>query len=311
MIGGKYQKLDADEHRKGHKSKSLKTLAISIGLGLVVAYAVISVLIIEVKGRQALKTPEEWRELIKEHGYERQETDARSPCPMLNTLANHGFIARSGRHIKSDDLFKAMMLMGAPPTVTAGFLKKIYRDYHEADPQRSFFSQFSSMETLDLDRLTVAGLLEHDVSLSRNDLRLPPYSTVEPIPDYVHRMHKIAQVANKGTEFEGIFTRKNENDARRIRWLESYGHNKYIHLSLFHQFASSTECSLLLDIIGRDGAITLPHLTSFLLNQTFPDDWHPRETSYSFKELATKPLRCWKGLRDSTATLELLDQLEH
>lgn len=248
MIGGKYEKLDTKENStRVKKSKSFKSIAISIGLGLVVAYAVISILIIEIKGRQSLKTPEEWKALIKEHGYERQPTDARSPCPMLNTLANHGFIARSGRHIRSDDLFQAMMLMGAPPAVTAGFLKKIYRDYKEANPQNSFFSQFGSMDTLDLDRLTVAGLLEHDVSLTRNDLRQPPYSTSEPIPEYVQRMHQLAKWSNQGTAFEGIFTRKNENDARRIRWLESYKHNRFVHLSLFHQVKQKKEI-----VVGRN-----------------------------------------------------------
>lgn len=34
---------------------------------------------------------------------------SRSPCPMLNTLANHGFISRDGRSISKDDFNKAMV----------------------------------------------------------------------------------------------------------------------------------------------------------------------------------------------------------
>ena len=35
--------------------------------------------------------------------------DARSPCPGLNALANHGFINRDGRNIRGDDLINAAL----------------------------------------------------------------------------------------------------------------------------------------------------------------------------------------------------------
>ncbi|KAF3935891.1 Chloroperoxidase [Dactylellina cionopaga] len=34
-------------------------------------------------------------------------TDLRSPCPVLNSLANHGYISRDGRNITSDEVIKA------------------------------------------------------------------------------------------------------------------------------------------------------------------------------------------------------------
>lgn len=217
------------------KSKSFKSYALSIGLGLIAAYAIISILVIEISGRKGLKTPEEWKALMKDHPYQHKDTDLRSPCPMVNTLANHGFIARDGRSVKSDDLFNALMFLGAPPLFSVGLLKFVFSNYKEADPNGSFLSQFSGLESLDLDRLTLSGLLEHDVSLTRNDLRQAPYNTINPVPEYVHRMIQLAELSNKGTKLEGIFTRKNENDARRLRWLESYKYNRYIHLNLFGQ----------------------------------------------------------------------------
>ncbi len=33
--------------------------------------------------------------------------DARSPCPGLNALANHGYINRNGRNIKGEDIISA------------------------------------------------------------------------------------------------------------------------------------------------------------------------------------------------------------
>ncbi|KAJ6531461.1 Cloroperoxidase [Mycena vulgaris] len=67
-------------------------------------------------------------------------TDARSPCPALNTLANHGYLPRTGQNITALVApAKFGLLSGSAPT------------------------------TLDLDALKLHNLLEHDASLSRND----------------------------------------------------------------------------------------------------------------------------------------------
>lgn len=238
-MGKKYKKVNNAEERDGQSQKSKHhsgyRFIISLILGAIAAYAVVSIMMIEVRGRRLLKTADQWREFIAERPYERRETDARSPCPMLNTLANHGLIARDGRNIKSDDLFNALMLMGAPPTVTVGILKFVYTQLKEANPEDTFFSQFGEMPTLDLDRLTIPGVLEHDVSLTRNDMTQEPHNTSNVIPEYVHRMLRLAEISNNGTTSEGKFTRKNENDARRLRWLESTKFNRYLHLNLFSQ----------------------------------------------------------------------------
>lgn len=241
----KYKKVTTEEHGQFRKIKqsSWHRMAISVILGTIAAYVVVSIIKIEVKGRHLLKTADQWRELMAERPYERRETDARSPCPMLNTLANHGLIARDGRNIKSDDLFNALMLMGAPPTVTVGILKFVYTQLKEANPEGSFLSQFGEMPTLDLDRLTIPGILEHDVSLTRNDITQEPHSTSNVIPEYVHRMLRLAEISNNGTKNEGTFTRKNENDARRIRWLESKKFNRYLHLNFFSQVCK--HCTLI------------------------------------------------------------------
>jgi hypothetical protein len=231
----KYEKIPTSptSDKKFINKKTIKLIA-SIALGLLAAYAVFSIIAIEAKGRRLLQTPEKWRQLLKGHPYERQPTDLRSPCPMLNTLANHGFIARDGRNIKSDDLFNALMLMGAPPLVTVGILSFVYSKLNEADPRDPFFKQFGKIQGLDLDRLTVPGILEHDVSLTRNDLAFPPHSTSHPLPHYVHRMIKFAEISNTAQD-QGNFTRQNEFDVRKLRWLESHRDNRFLHFPLFSQ----------------------------------------------------------------------------
>ncbi|CEP14311.1 hypothetical protein [Parasitella parasitica] len=290
------------------KSKSIATRIISTALAVLAAYFVFIVISIEVNGRRGVVSPDEWKELIKRHPYQRRDTDLRSPCPMLNTLANHGFIARDGRNIKSQDLFDALMLMGAPPSVSVLILNYVYFRLQEPHPQDPLWAQFKPLKTLDLDRLTIFDVLEHDVSLTRNDTLLAHPDTTYVVPAYVERMIKFAEMKNQGTS-KGFFTRENEHDVRKLRWLESIRDNRNIHMDFFAQFASSTECSLLLDIIGRDGSISLPHLKSFLLNEAFPEDWHPRETTFPLKDLITKPMICWHGLRKSQVSLDLINEL--
>lgn len=215
--------------------KKFKSTVISVILGLIAAYLVSSIIAIEVKGRRGHKSTAEWKELIKAHPYQRRDTDLRSPCPMLNTLANHGFIARDGRNIKSEELFDALMLMGAPPTVTVLILNFVYSQLQEARPQDSLFAQFKSLKTLDLDRLTVFGVLEHDVSLTRPDSTLLGHAdTSHVVPEYVERMVRLAETKNQG-ELKGTFTRENENDARKLRWMESIRDNRHMHLNFFSQ----------------------------------------------------------------------------
>ena len=45
--------------------------------------------------------------------------DLRSPCPIVNALANHGYIPRDGRNVRSDEIYAAMAELGASCTVRA------------------------------------------------------------------------------------------------------------------------------------------------------------------------------------------------
>ena len=45
--------------------------------------------------------------------------DLRSPCPIVNALANHGYIPRDGRNVRSNEMYAAMAEHGASWTVRA------------------------------------------------------------------------------------------------------------------------------------------------------------------------------------------------
>ncbi|KAJ6497277.1 Cloroperoxidase [Mycena sanguinolenta] len=84
--------------------------------------------------------------------------DVRSPCPGLNTLANHGYLPRNGRDISIPMILKAAIdgFNVGPDTIL----------------QAAKFGLLSgdAPATLDLDALKLHNLIEHDASISRNDL---------------------------------------------------------------------------------------------------------------------------------------------
>ncbi|KAL0580996.1 hypothetical protein V5O48_000990 [Marasmius crinis-equi] len=83
--------------------------------------------------------------------------DLRSPCPGLNTLANHGFLPRDGRNIS------------VPMIVQAGL--KGYNMQSDILIGASKVGLLTSREaqTMSLEDIALHGNIEHDASLSRGD----------------------------------------------------------------------------------------------------------------------------------------------
>ncbi|KAL2203321.1 putative peroxidase [Sarocladium strictum] len=132
--------------------------------------------------------------------YKREGSSAsRSPCPVVNALANHGFIERDGKKITMKDLNASMRHVGMSPLLGSVFAIPTYFEYH--DPSKSyrkkpvstmqriwtllknpytFFDYFGCWKAgqvndkgkkfLNLVDLASHGGIEHDVSLSRRDI---------------------------------------------------------------------------------------------------------------------------------------------
>ncbi|KAJ0165003.1 hypothetical protein CTA2_12652 [Colletotrichum tanaceti] len=125
-------------------------------------------------------------------------TASRSPCPVVNALANHGYIERDGRNIYMADLTVAMLQVGMSPLLGSVFAVPTYFEYHSPDKAYlqppvsvwqklwgllmnpySFFSFFGcwnpgqydqrGRKYLNLKDLASHGAIEHDISLSRRD----------------------------------------------------------------------------------------------------------------------------------------------
>ncbi|KAH8586691.1 Chloroperoxidase [Bisporella sp. PMI_857] len=87
-------------------------------------------------------------------------TDRRSPCPMVNALANHNFIARNGLNISLTDFETALS--------EAVNLDKAATDLVATVALTT--STTGRNDTLNLDDISKHGVIEHDGSLSRADI---------------------------------------------------------------------------------------------------------------------------------------------
>ncbi|RYP04699.1 hypothetical protein DL765_010098 [Monosporascus sp. GIB2] len=85
--------------------------------------------------------------------------DVRSPCPMLNVLANHGYLPRDGKNI-SRTICRDGMLKGL--NIGNSFADLMFDPALLTNPH-------PDQDTFDLDMLNRHGILEHDGSLTRAD----------------------------------------------------------------------------------------------------------------------------------------------
>ncbi|KAK0240905.1 Chloroperoxidase [Armillaria nabsnona] len=89
-------------------------------------------------------------------------SDLRSPCPGLNTLANHGFLPQDGRNI--------VVNMCLTPTADGFNI-----DRSVLFPVVEYFllsTKTPLSDSFTLDDLKLHGIIEHDASLSRSDYTL-------------------------------------------------------------------------------------------------------------------------------------------
>jgi len=88
-----------------------------------------------------------------------KHNDVRSPCPMLNVLANHGFLPRDGKNITKQACRDGMMKGLA---IGSDFSDIMFDPALLTNPA-------PDQTTFDLDMLNTHRILEHDGSLSRAD----------------------------------------------------------------------------------------------------------------------------------------------
>ncbi|KAL4951639.1 Cloroperoxidase [Aspergillus filifer] len=83
----------------------------------------------------------------------------RAPCPMLNTLANHGFLPHDGKGISQQRTIEAL---GTALNIGEELAVYLFQEAMTTNPD-------ANATTFDLNHLSRHNILEHDASLSRQD----------------------------------------------------------------------------------------------------------------------------------------------
>jgi hypothetical protein len=201
--------------------------------------------------------------------------NVRSPCPALNTLANHGYINRSGKNLTEDMIVEAI---SSVYKLDKSFAQKL---------SSSAIKDLGSKRnpgTLDLDALSAHDVIEHDASLTRFDAVQGDNHSFQ--PDLLHQILNISAEDTIGVPELGQL-----RTLREAQSLENGGKA----LSFKQNLVANGESALLLQAFGvRDpnGDLRAPKssIAAWMSEERLPENWTP-----------VNQITMWSSLRLSLA----------
>jgi len=189
-----------------------------------------------------------------------QHRDARSPCPALNALANHGYLPRDGKNISAWDIVRALKDGYNLSTVLACLL---------SFAGILLLGQFKRISLTDFAR---HNLIEHDASLvHRDDLDGDEYA-----PTWVDGRLLDALCAEAGKILPDRMTLE---DAARIRVKREAQCKK---LDGMHALIARGEIIIAIAVLGgKDAAkngVPISALHDWMKHERLPAGWKPDHT---------------------------------
>ncbi|KAF8838166.1 Cloroperoxidase [Paxillus ammoniavirescens] len=189
-----------------------------------------------------------------------QPGDLRSPCPALNTLANHGYLPRNGKNVGVFDIIRALKEGYQLSTVLAYIL---------SFGGLFILAQFRKMSLLDLSR---HNLIEHDASLFHMDA----HNDDEYAPAEVSDSLANVSLKEGGRYQEGRMTLEDVANIRVKREEECKP------LDGVHAEIARGEMAIAIGILGgKDAAksgLDLDVLRLWVEDERLPDGWKPDHT---------------------------------
>lgn len=217
-------------------------------------------------------------------------TDIRSPCPAINALANHGYIARSGRNVRASEIHTALGELGVGSMLGTFFTYPPFIELHtgaQATPPSwwsmignpfSYALSSFAMRTpgqkdaegvacLNLDQLGTYNVVEHDVSLSRFDYAQGDNHT--PQPELIKDL--LAASSNGSTLTVADFV-----NLRKARYERQKRENSKLRYAALQNQIACTEVALVLKVFGNGSEVPVSHVKAL-----FDDERLPREEGWT------------------------------
>ncbi|KAJ3387201.1 hypothetical protein HDU84_000989 [Entophlyctis sp. JEL0112] len=196
------------------------------------------------------------------------EADSRSPCPALNSLANHGYLPRDGRKITEAMIVAAMEnILGVDSSAVKFLTKAVFGIKGNKSGVRDLSQVLSDgtpfMDLSDLSYQTER-TLQHDVSLTRQDKYFGDNSVAQ--PDLVDRM---IAASSDGK----VLTADDLARYRVTRYQDSLNKNPEILFGLKQLEAAMVESAVALNVLGRDQKIPVEYIKPFFLEGRIPQSY--------------------------------------
>jgi len=199
-----------------------------------------------------------------------QEGDSRSPCPALNTLANHGYLRRDGKDLTKKD-----------------FVKGLKEGYNLSPFLANFLAIGSYIllrrtGKLSLHDLGIHGKIEHDASLVHKDT--PKGETFAPIqiqPDLVEALINDVEPSSDSSDPEkpaGELKKLvvDASDVARARVRRQKDSPK---LNILHGEIARGEMGIALGVfekqVGNKKGIPVDWLRDWIGSEKLPEGWRP------------------------------------
>ena len=245
---------------------------------------------------QAVRHSEENTPLLQKSALEKgvyrpsSATDLRGPCPVINSLANHGYIARDGRNIRAHEMKTAMRELGISTTIRtvltyAAFLERqekprsgiwaflrnpfAYLLGHFAlrDPDQK---DSEGVPCLNQDQLDQHGAVEHDVSMSRRDFAQGDNSS--PQRDLIAEM--LASSRDGAT-----LSTQDWADFRKKRIEQQRKDNAKLEFGSAQNMMGSAEAAFIQKVFGaKDGRVPVSYAKALFEEERLPikEGWKKR-----------------------------------
>jgi hypothetical protein len=225
----------------------------------------------------------------------------RAPCPILNTLSNHGLIPRDGRNIRADELKSALSVIGLGVDVRNFLVRGAFAE-HSDNPKAGSKGTRTGLrdpnqvdsETIPVLNLDQAGrphALEHDVSITRQDRKLGDCINLQP-----NLLAQFLRCSANGRSFSIT----DMSNLRKMRYEQQKQANTELDFPPAIHRITSGEVALLQGLFGRGMSYSIPkeYVQAVFGEERLPykEGWTPRVTGLYFPEFAV----LWKLIFDKS-----------
>ncbi|KAJ4132742.1 hypothetical protein NW754_015556 [Fusarium falciforme] len=201
--------------------------------------------------------------------------DLRGPCPLINSLANHGYLPRDGRNVRVEEVLAGMDAVGLSKALGAVFANPIFNErapskfHNDPVPQRTF-----------LQSLALPNVVEHDISLTRRDHQQGDNRT--PQKDLIEDL--LASAKDGKT-----ITAQDLGDLRKRRIERQKADNPGCQYGAFEHDLSCAEIALVLNVIGNGSEVPCDYARAFFLEERLPikEGWKAKTTRFGVIALIT------------------------